>query len=766
MADNININGIQIPQLPTEDSPSGFDAIGYKSGRTSKVSLDTLATKAELQDTVVGTNLLGSKANVATIKSEVTTPQKGDTYKATDTGHYWKYNDVISETNPYDPNKWVDIDIVIPSDVMIAGGITKTGAQLDNEKADKTITVPSIISDRTKDINTWNDNALITYDFESQVFGKKEFVTKVVDNQTVGGTNPNFFSLILYYPNEFYKIDLGDRIGIAFNFYSPINTKMNLFTFPDTGDANKVIDINVGINFINYEFVETTFGNERQIVVQMPIAAQTFYIQRALVYKGFYKNLILADYPTYEDIELLNRKAPIVPISIISDRTKDINTWNDNALITYDFESQVFGKKEFVTKVVDNQTVGGTNPNFFSLILYYPNEFYKIDLGDRIGIAFNFYSPINTKMNLFTFPDTGDANKVIDINVGINFINYEFVETTFGNERQIVVQMPIAAQTFYIQRAVAYRGILSNPSIPIADSILPGIQCFGDSLTAQNYAQYITQITGRLATPYGYGGQTSTYIRDKFFELADKSKTQIIWAGRNNLLNIDSVVNDIRAMVDSLGHNRFIICNPPNGNGSTPPYAEGKNDAGNLVYEYVVELENRLRNEYQDNFLNIRKAIINGWDMGNVRLLSSFTQPAIGSSVQISVSDATFLTTYNQSDLAEWGTVVMNYIRIGFIGLSDKYEIVSKDSNTLLTIKLTEANRIQPGNLVQNMQDAGGTGSTDSIVYLNVFQNADLKCYLDDRPLSTFRADNVHFTDRALRYIAKVMSRKLEIMKI
>ena len=766
MADNININGIQIPQLPTEDSPSGFDAIGYKSGRTSKVSLDTLATKAELQDTVVGTNLLGSKANVATIKSEVTTPQKGDTYKATDTGHYWKYNDVISETNPYDPNKWVDIDIVIPSDVMIAGGITKTGAQLDNEKADKTITVPSIISDRTKDINTWNDNALITYDFESQVFGKKEFVTKVVDNQTVGGTNPNFFSLILYYPNEFYKIDLGDRIGIAFNFYSPINTKMNLFTFPDTGDANKVIDINVGINFINYEFVETTFGNERQIVVQMPITAQTFYIQRALVYKGFYKNLILADYPTYEDIELLNRKAPIVPISIISDRTKDINTWNDNALITYDFESQVFGKKEFVTKVVDNQTVGGTNPNFFSLILYYPNEFYKIDLGDRIGIAFNFYSPINTKMNLFTFPDTGDANKVIDINVGINFINYEFVETTFGNERQIVVQMPITAQTFYIQRAVAYRGILSNPSIPIADSILPGIQCFGDSLTAQNYAQYITQITGRLATPYGYGGQTSTYIRDKFFELADKSKTQIIWAGRNNLLNIDSVVNDIRAMVDSLGHNRFIICNPPNGNGSTPPYAEGKNDAGNLVYEYVVELENRLRNEYQDNFLNIRKAIINGWDMGNVRLLSSFTQPAIGSSVQISVSDATFLTTYNQSDLAEWGTVVMNYIRIGFIGLSDKYEIVSKDSNTLLTIKLTEANRIQPGNLVQNMQDAGGTGSTDSIVYLNVFQNADLKCYLDDRPLSTFRADNVHFTDRALRYIAKVMSRKLEIMKI
>lgn len=139
MADNININGIQIPQLPTEDSPAGFEAIGYKSGRTSKVSLDTLATKVELQNTVVGTNLLGSKANVAAIKSDVTTPKKGDTYKATDTGHYWKYNDVISETNPYDPNKWVDIGIVIPSDVMLNGGSTKTGAQLDAEKLDKTV---------------------------------------------------------------------------------------------------------------------------------------------------------------------------------------------------------------------------------------------------------------------------------------------------------------------------------------------------------------------------------------------------------------------------------------------------------------------------------------------------------------------------------------------------------------------------------------------------------------------------------------------------
>lgn len=133
MADNININGIQISQLPTEASPAGVEVSGVKSGITVKVPLDTLATKVELQDSVVGTNLLGSKANIATIKSEVITPKKGDTYKATDTGHYWKYNDVISETNPYDPNKWVDIGDIVPSDAMRTGGTTKTGAQLDTD---------------------------------------------------------------------------------------------------------------------------------------------------------------------------------------------------------------------------------------------------------------------------------------------------------------------------------------------------------------------------------------------------------------------------------------------------------------------------------------------------------------------------------------------------------------------------------------------------------------------------------------------------------
>ena len=96
-------------------------------------TVTTLATKNEVRDAVVGTNLLEPKANITEIKA-ITTPEKGDTHKANDTGHYWKYDDIITGINPYNPNKWIDIGIIIPSDTMLSGGTNKTGQQLDKEK--------------------------------------------------------------------------------------------------------------------------------------------------------------------------------------------------------------------------------------------------------------------------------------------------------------------------------------------------------------------------------------------------------------------------------------------------------------------------------------------------------------------------------------------------------------------------------------------------------------------------------------------------------
>jgi len=70
-----------------------------------------------MQDQSLGMIVLGEKTNEAAIKA-ITNPNKGDTWKANDTGHYWIYTDTISDTNPYDPNKWSDIGTIIPSNVI------------------------------------------------------------------------------------------------------------------------------------------------------------------------------------------------------------------------------------------------------------------------------------------------------------------------------------------------------------------------------------------------------------------------------------------------------------------------------------------------------------------------------------------------------------------------------------------------------------------------------------------------------------------------
>lgn len=292
---------------------------------------------------------------------------------------------------------------------------------------------------------------------------------------------------------------------------------------------------------------------------------------------------------------------------------------------------------------------------------------------------------------------------------------------------------------------------------------LEGIECWGDSLTAQNYGKYIQ---GANVYTHGFGGKTSTYIRDEFLSNFNKKDTQVIWVGRNNYTETDVVIDDIRDVVSALTHNNFIVMCPPNGYygefGTNGEDGTGEMKGG-TAHSKFLELERRLSEEYPSNFLNIRKAVIEGWRMGNVRLLSDFTQPPVGSNVTIEVSDAIYLTTYNSYDLDKFGQDFMSKIRIGINGKYDVYKVVERVDDTHLTVQLEEINRISSGNTVGNIIDGGGT---DSIKYLRVMQNADYMCWLYDTTLSTFRKDGIHMTDAGLKLVAQIVSRKLASMKL
>ena len=313
----------------------------------------------------------------------------------------------------------------------------------------------------------------------------------------------------------------------------------------------------------------------------------------------------------------------------------------------------------------------------------------------------------------------------------------------------------------------SYGGVMDSEhsnSASVADRLkVKDIELWGDSLTEQNYGKYIS---GTNVSVHGFGGKTSTYIRDKFLSDADKKASQVIWVGRNDYYEADVIIDDIRDMVSALEHNDFIIMCPPNGHYGTFG-ANGSDGTGEMkggsAYTNFQELEKRLSEEYPSNFLNIRKAVIEGWRMGNVKLMSNFIQPSVGENVTIEVSDAAFLTTYNGYDVSSFGEDFMSKIRIGVNGEYDVYKIVEKVDNNHLTIQLEEINRISSGNTVGNIVDGGGT---NAIKYLRVMQNADYMCWLYDTTLSTFRKDGIHMTEDGLKLVAQIVSRKLASMKL
>lgn len=326
----------------------------------------------------------------------------------------------------------------------------------------------------------------------------------------------------------------------------------------------------------------------------------------------------------------------------------------------------------------------------------------------------------------------------------------------------------------YVSDAVDQRGIVPElvqvnaTHAEIADvaksveemSVGGDIDIWGDSLTAQNWGKYLQELTGRKCYIHGFGGKKSTYIRDQYLNGLNRKRTQILFVGRNNYSETDTIINDLRTMVKAYGGYKFLVMTPPNGGYSSSLPEQGY--AGEELSTFR-SLEDRLCREYQSNYLNNREACIYGYDMGGVHLLSPFTQPSVGSHVTIEVSDTGFLTTYNTSDESKYGNSLMRKIRIGLNGKYDVYTVVSVIDGNRMIVSLDAANRIAVGNIVANLVDDGGTSS---IIYLNVWQNCDYLCYINDTTQSTFRSDGIHMSIRGLQLLAEVVARKLETMKI
>jgi hypothetical protein len=295
---------------------------------------------------------------------------------------------------------------------------------------------------------------------------------------------------------------------------------------------------------------------------------------------------------------------------------------------------------------------------------------------------------------------------------------------------------------------------------------------WGDSLMDQDWLQHITDETGRVTVVKGYYGMTSAYIRDQYFtDITDEIReyTHIFNVGRNNAYATDVIIEDLRAMTDDLGHQRFLVLMPPNGG-----YWSEMNTGTGASYENYTKLEERLAYEYPNNFVNMRKAAINGWHSHNIRLAASFTQPAVGSSVQITIANDLYFSNDDIEDSAtdllitensEDAATFTNYTGKIIIGNSytyDVYSVVSQDSDTTLTIQLEESNYFAEGETVDNPTDSEG-----SVQYLKVRQYLDQYMWENDTTLSTYRKDSVHLNIAYARpWYAKIVLRAIKRLGI
>lgn len=284
-----------------------------------------------------------------------------------------------------------------------------------------------------------------------------------------------------------------------------------------------------------------------------------------------------------------------------------------------------------------------------------------------------------------------------------------------------------------------------------------GISFWGDSLMNGNYPELVAQKLGVECVKNNFGGRTSSTIREEFIKHyknfpEELEYTHVFCVGRNNLARPQDTVRDLREMVSLLPHSKYLIMMPPNGN------YEGEYKGG-AAYNNVIWLSDMLHKCFGGAYFDWRSSLINGYDYGGVRLESSFIQPSIGKTVQINVSDADFLITYNNMYMDKSHR---NFIRIGDLmhEKMNKYEVVSKDDSTHLTVKAISEEFLTQGEQISNHQY--NDTYNNSYGYIDVVQESDYQTYIGDNTPTTLRTDNIHMASvKAQEFTANLVIREI-----
>lgn len=142
------------------------------------------------------------------------------------------------------------------------------------------------------------------------------------------------------------------------------------------------------------------------------------------------------------------------------------------------------------------------------------------------------------------------------------------------------------------------------------------IVTWGDSLTAADYPRMLAGKTGMEVVNGGVNGQTSSQIAARMLAAPHLHRCPtILWAGRNNYDQPQTVLRDLEAMVSALAlvgnTNRFLVLGVINSS-----YG-GYEDRGTVPYRWIVDLNRTLSERFGDRFVPAREILIDAHDPKN-----------------------------------------------------------------------------------------------------------------------------------------------------
>lgn len=211
--------------------------------------------------------------------------------------------------------------------------------------------------------------------------------------------------------------------------------------------------------------------------------------------------------------------------------------------------------------------------------------------------------------------------------------------------------MPASGIGNFNQQPILYSLFTALPTTTVASNALSTstimavgtLGAWGDSLTAGTASQVPYTVT--LSKNYGFnvwnagvGGDGSTAIKNSFIAATSGASPyalpwfNIIWSGRNSYSASSTVRADIATMVAAMpSPKQFLIMSIINKNDGT----EGNGGAGLTNYNLITDLNNSLAALYPNNYLDIRKILVNSYDSSNPTDVTDYASDTVPSSLHV-----------------------------------------------------------------------------------------------------------------------------------